>query len=70
MKLREKVMFSVFGLVIFFLFGGVACTYSTTGGVNIALAAALGVVVFLTSGAVACTIGNGRIAKQKARTEA
>ena len=66
MKLREKVMFSVFGVLIFFISGGVACTYGGTGVVNPVLAVILGVLIFFTAGAAACTYGNNRIAKQKA----
>jgi hypothetical protein len=65
MKLREKVTFSVFGVLIFFISGGVACTYSGTGVVNPVLAVILGVLVFFAAGAAACTYGNNRIAKQK-----
>ena len=66
MKLKEKVMFSVFGVLIFFISGGVACTYSGTGIVNPVLVVILGVLVFFTAGGAACTYSNNRIAKQKA----
>ena len=65
MKLREKLVFSVFGVLIFIIFSGVACTYGGTGVVNPVLSVILGVLVFFTAGAVACTYGNNRIAKQK-----
>ena len=66
MKLKEKVTFSVMGLLIFFVSGGIACTYGGTGAVNPVLAVILGVLVFFTAGGAACTLGNNRIAKQKA----
>jgi hypothetical protein len=65
MKLKEKVMFSMFGVLIFFISGGVACTYGGTGVVNPVLAVVLGVLVFFAAGAVAFTYSNNRIAKQK-----
>ena len=64
MKLKEKVIFSVLGVLIFFIAGGVACTYSTTGVVNLGLAIMLGILVFFTAGAGACTYSN-KIDKQK-----
>ncbi len=65
MKLKEKVMFTVFGVLIFFISGGVACTYGSTGAVNPVLAVTLGVLVFFIAGAAACTYSNNRIAQQK-----
>jgi hypothetical protein len=66
MKTIEKAMFAVLGTMIFFISGGVACTYSGTGVVNPVLAVILGVLVFFTAGGAACTYSNNRIAKQKA----
>ena len=66
MKLRDKIAFAVFGVLIFFVSGGVACTYGGTGVVDPILAVVLGRLVFLTAGAAACTYSNGRIAKRKA----
>ena len=65
MKLKEKIAFVVFGVLIFFVSGGIACTYGGTGVVNPILAVALGVLVFFAAGAVACTYGSNRIAKRK-----
>jgi hypothetical protein len=70
MKLKEKVIFSVMGLLIFFVSGGVACTYGGTGVVDPVLAVILGVLVFFTAGGAACTLGNNRIARQKANQTA
>jgi Tfp pilus assembly protein PilX len=58
-------MFSVFGVLIFFISGGVTCTYSSTGAINPILAVILGVLAFFTAGAAACAYSNSRIAKQK-----
>jgi hypothetical protein len=65
MKLWAKVFFVVMGLSLFFVSGGVACTYTPTGGVNLILTAILGVLVFVTVGGVACNYSGSRIAKQK-----
>ena len=65
MRLKEKIAFVVFGVLIFFVSGGIACTYGGTGVVNPVLAVVLGVLVFLTVGAAACTIGISRMAKRK-----
>ena len=65
MKLWAKVFFVVMGILIFFVSGGVACTYSPTNGVNLILTAILGVLVFVTVGGVACTYSESRIVKQK-----
>ena len=70
MKLKEKVIFSVMGLLIFFVSGGIACTYGGTGAVNPVLAIILGVLVFFTAGGAACTLSNNRITKQKANQTA
>jgi hypothetical protein len=65
MKIKEKILFGVLGTLLFFVSGGVACTYSTTGAINIALAAVLGTLIFITTGATACTYSNNKIAKRK-----
>jgi lipopolysaccharide export LptBFGC system permease protein LptF len=67
MKLKEKITFIMFGLLIFFVSGGVACNYGSTGAVDPILAVVLGVIVFFAAGAVACTYGSNRIIKQKER---
>ena len=65
MKLWVKVFFVVMGVLLFFVSGGVACTYSATSGVSLILTAILGVLVFVTVGGVACTYSESRIAKEK-----
>jgi hypothetical protein len=70
MKLKEKVIFSVMGLLIFFVSGGVACTYGGTGAVDPVLVVILAVLVFFTAGGTACKLGNNRIAKQNANQTA
>jgi lipopolysaccharide export LptBFGC system permease protein LptF len=67
MKLKERIAFAMFGLLIFFVSGGIACSYGSTGVVDPILAVVLGVIVFFAAGAVACTYGSNRITKQKAR---
>jgi hypothetical protein len=66
MKLKEKLSFGALGTMIFFISGGLACTYSTTNVVNPILAVILGGLVFVTIGASACTYSNNKIAKRKA----
>jgi hypothetical protein len=65
MKLKEKIAIAIFGVLIFFVSGGVACSYGSTGAVNPILAVALGVIVFFAVGAVACTVGGSRMEKKK-----
>jgi len=65
MKLREKIFLVVLGTLIFFVSGGIACTYSVTNGVNLILVGVLGVLIFVAAGATACTYSNNRISKQK-----
>lgn len=64
MKVKEKITFGALGTLIFFVSGGVACTYSTTNVVNPVLATVLGVLVFVTVGATACAHSNSKIAKR------
>jgi hypothetical protein len=66
MRMKDKIAFTLLGLLIFFVSGGVACTYFGTGAVNTALAVVLGVLVFFTVGGVACTVGGNRMQKKKA----
>jgi len=65
MRMWTKVFFVVMGILIFFVAGGVACTYSSTNGVNLILVALLGVLVFVAAGGVACTYSESRLAKRK-----
>ncbi|MDT8781756.1 MAG: hypothetical protein IAX22_03800 [Candidatus Bathyarchaeota archaeon] len=65
MKLKDKLAFAIFGVLIFFVSGGLACTYGGTGVINPILVFILGVLVFFTAGAAACNYGNSRIAKRK-----
>ncbi len=64
MKRTDKIFLAVVGTLMFFVSGGIACTYST--GLNIALVGILGVLIFVTSGYAACTIGGRKIERQKA----
>jgi hypothetical protein len=65
MRLGTKIFFVVMGVLIFFVAGGVACTYSPANGVNLILVSLLGVLVFVAAGGVACTYSESRIAKRK-----
>lgn len=64
MKRTDKIFVTVLGLLMFFVSGGIACTYVT--GVNLILVGILGVLIFVAAGYVACTVGNNRIEKRKA----
>ncbi len=66
MKRADKVFVTVMAVFLFFVSGGVACTYSAVEGVNLVLVAVLGILVFVASGYAACTIGARKIAKRKA----
>ncbi len=65
MRNREKVVFAVLGIMIFFFSGGVACTYSIANAVDPILAVTLGFLVFIIIGASACTYSNSKIAKKR-----
>ena len=65
MKLWEKIFLAVLGTLIFFITGGIACTYTVTNGVNLILVGALGVLIFIAAGASACLCSNNKISKQK-----
>ncbi len=65
MKAKEKICIAVLGTLIFFLSGGLACTYGSTGTVSPVLAVLLGFMIFIAAGGAACKLGNQRIAKQK-----
>ncbi len=65
MKRTDKIFLTVVGTLMFFVSGGIACTYFTTG-LNIVLVGILGVLIFVVSGYAACTIGGRKIERQKA----
>jgi len=66
MKLREKALFTVLGLSMFVVSGGLACSYDDAAIVGQVLAIVLGALVFVTAGAAACIYSNSRTAKRKA----
>ena len=66
MKLREKALFTVLGLSMFVVSGGIACSYDDAAIIGQVLAIVFGALVFVTAGAVACIYSNSRIAKRKA----
>jgi hypothetical protein len=70
MKLKEKLVFVVMGLLIFFFSGGVACTYFSTGSLNPVLVAIVGLLVFFTVGSAAWIYNGNKTVRQKAKSEA
>ncbi len=62
MKRTDKIFIAVLGILMFFVSGGIACTYAS--GLNLVLVGVLGVLIFIGSGYVACTIGQKRIQKR------
>lgn len=66
MKLWEKICLLALGTSIFFVSGGIACTYNATEGVNLILVGVLGFLIFIAAGATACMYSNNKILKQKA----
>ncbi len=64
MKRTDKIFLVVLGTLMFFVLGGIACTYFS--GLNLGLVAILGVLIFIASGYAACTYGQRKIEKQKA----
>ncbi len=65
MKRWEKAFIAVLAVLVFFVSGGIACTYATSG-LNLALVAVLGTLVFIGSGFAACTYSNRKMEKRKA----
>lgn len=64
MKLRDKILISVLGILIVVNIGAIACTYYSTGLVDLILVVALGSLVFLDSGVIMCSRNSGGIAKE------
>lgn len=65
MKRADKIFVAVMATLLFFVSGGVICTYST--GVNLILVGVFGFLIFIASGYAACTYSQRKIEKQKAR---
>ncbi len=61
MKRTDKIFVAVLATLMFFVSGGIACTYAA--GLNLALVAVLGVLVFITVGYTACTYSMRKQAK-------
>lgn len=70
MKLREKLIFSVLGLSIFIVSGGLACSYDDAAIVGQVLAVVMGVLVFITVGAAACIYSSNKVARQTIQNKA
>lgn len=67
MSTKQKVAFAVMGLLIFFVSGGIACTYSTTNAINPVLAVILGTLIFIAVGGSACAYSNNKLSKTKVK---
>ena len=64
MRVREKILIAVLGILIFVFIGANACTYYTIGSFDLILVFILGILVFVDAGVIVCSYSNGRIAKQ------
>ncbi|MFX0107542.1 MAG: hypothetical protein ACFE7R_04595 [Candidatus Hodarchaeota archaeon] len=64
MKLRDKFLILVLGILILGNIGAIACTYYTTGVVNLILVTTLGLLIFVDSGVVICSRNSGGITKE------
>ncbi|MFW9982467.1 MAG: hypothetical protein ACFFE3_11190 [Candidatus Thorarchaeota archaeon] len=63
MKLRDKLLIVVFGILIFGNIGAITCTYYSTGVIDLILVVSLGLLVFVDVGVIACSYSTSRIAK-------
>ncbi len=63
MKLRDKILILILGILIFGNIGAIACTYYSTGVIDLILVVALGFLVFMDAGVVACSYSNSRMTK-------
>jgi hypothetical protein len=64
MKLMEKFLIAVLGILIFVVIGANACTYYTIGSFDLIFVGILGILVFVETGVIVCSYNNGRITKQ------
>jgi hypothetical protein len=64
MKLRDKILILVLGILIFGNIGAIACTYYSTGVIDFILVATLGSLIFVDSGVVICSRNSGGITKE------
>lgn len=63
MKLRDKILILVLGILIFGNIGAIACTYYSTGFIDLILVVTLGALIFVDSGVVICSRNSGGITK-------
>jgi len=63
MKLRDKILIVILGILIFVNIGAVACTYYSTGVIDLILVVTLGFLVFVDVGVIACSYSTNRIAR-------
>lgn len=60
MNSTDKKFATVLSILVFFVSGGVACTYTPTSGVNLVWVGTLGLLLFIGVGYVACTRNGNR----------
>ena len=60
MQLRDKVVITILLIAIFFVIGGIACTYFTTYIIDPILVILLGILIFVTIGAIMCSRGKSK----------
>jgi len=63
MKLRDKILIVILGILIFVNIGAVACTYYSTGVIDLILVVTLGFLVFVDVGVITCSYSTNRIAR-------
>ena len=64
MRSRDKILILVLGIMIFVNIGAIACTYYSTGVIDLILVIALGSLVFVDSGVIVCSRNNGGVAQE------
>jgi len=63
MNLKEKLLLTVLVISIFFVIGGIMCTYYTTYTIDLGFVALLGGLVIITIGVIACSRSRSKITK-------
>lgn len=55
MQRRDKIVFTVLMIAIFFVIGGIACNYYNTFMIDPILSIILGILVFVDAGVIMCS---------------
>jgi len=63
MKLRDKLLILVLGILIFGNIGAITCNYYSTGIIDLILVVSLGFLVFVDVGVIACSYNTSRSVK-------